>query len=264
MQRKTALITGASGGIGLELARFFAKDGYDLVLIARNQQKLDEVAAKLAAENGIEVMTLACDLAAREAPRSIFSFTEKHQIEVDALANNAGFGYDAAFVESDLQRQRDLLQVNNTAVMELCRLFGEQMAKRGSGEILNIASMAGFMPGAYMATYYASKAFVQSFSQALHAELAPFGVKVTALCPGPLRTNFWRAADADKTILGNMLANPTRVAHAGYRALKRNKPLCIPWVFPRIVVFLVRFLPYRFTVWCTKLIQNPKQQKRRS
>ena len=262
MQRKTALVTGASGGIGLELAQLFAKDGYNLVLVARNQQKLDSIAARLAGEHGISAVAFACDLSKPGASQSVFEFTEEHQIEVDALANNAGFGYDAAFVESDLSRQQSLLQVNNMVPMELCRLYGAQMAKRGGGEILNIASMAGFMPGAYMATYYASKAFMQSFSQAIRAELAPRGVHVTALCPGPLRTNFWRAADADKTLLGNLLANPTRVAGAGYRALKRNKPLCIPWVFPRIVVFLTRFLPYRFVTWCTKLIQNPKQQHR--
>ncbi len=260
MERKTALITGASGGVGFELAHLFAKDGYDLVLVARNEDRLAKAAARLESQYGISAVTFACDLAKAEASQSVFAFTEMHQIEVDALVNNAGFGYDAVFTESDLDRQHDLLQVNNMVLMELCLLYGEQMAKRGHGEILNIASMAGFMPGAYMATYYASKAFVQSFSQALHSELAGHGVRVTALCPGPLRTNFWRAADADKTVLGNMLANPARVAGAGYRALKRNKPLCIPWIFPRIVVFLVRFLPYRFVTWCTKLIQNPRQQ----
>lgn len=262
MQCKTALITGASGGVGLELAQLFAKDGYNLVLVARNQQKLNDVAAKLSHEFGVFAAAFACDLSAPGASQSVFEFTTQQQIEVDALANNAGFGYDAEFVESDLARQQSLLQVNNMVLMELCRLYGAEMAKRGRGEILNIASMAGFMPGAYMATYYASKAFVQSFSQALHTELAPRGVRVTALCPGPLRTNFWRAADADKTVLGGLLASPTRVASTGYRALKRNKPLCIPWVFPRIVVFLVRFLPHRFITWCTKLIQNPEQQKR--
>ena len=258
----TVLITGATGGLGTELANLFAGDGYNLVLVARNQQKLDKAAASLCNEHGVDIATFACDLSQSGAAERIFDFVEQQGIVVNALVNNAGFGYDAPFVESDLSRQRDLVQVNDMALMELCYLFGVDMAAREAGEILNIASMAGFMPGTYMATYYASKAFVQSFSQALHAELKPYGVHVTALCPGPLRTDFWKEADADKTFLGGRLASAGRVAADGYTALKNNKALCVPWLFPKAIVFLTRFTPYSVMRWATGVIQNPKQQRK--
>lgn len=256
---QTALITGASGGIGHELVKLYAAEGCDLVLVARNREKLEEIAADMRATHGVQAYECAEDLSDPAATKRIVAVMEAWGLEVDILVNNAGFGYDAAFVESDLARQRALLQVNVMALMELSHEFGSLMAKRGHGAILNVASVAGFMPGPYMATYYASKAFVQSFSQALHTELGSSGVAVTALCPGPVRTEFWNTADvADASPFVHLAATPKSVAASGYRALRRDKVLCMPGIMPKILVFLMRLAPRSWVRGCVALLQYPK------
>ena len=258
---RTALITGATGGLGFELSRKFAKDGYDLLLVGRNEQKLQDAADKLHEEYGVDAQIMLEDLAQAGAADRIAEEVEARGIQVDALVNDAGFGYDARFIESDEQRQRDLVQVNVMTLMELCRKFAPGMAERHSGAILNVASIAGFMAGPFLSTYYASKAFVQTFTQALHAELRLSGVHVTALCPGPVRTPFWDNADAGKTILAHLTARPQSVARAAWRALKVNKTLCIPGIFPKIIVFLTRLVPRSWMSYCSSLLQLPSRKK---
>lgn len=243
------LITGATGGIGRELSREFASAGNTLALVGRSRSKLDALAQELASEFGVQARVFVADLAEPGATDKLVGEVEAAGLQVEVLVNNAGFGYDAPFVQSDRSRQRALVQTNDMALMDLCLAFAPDMAARGHGGILNVASVAGFVPGPYMATYYASKAFVQSFSQALRVELKPFGVHVTALCPGPVRTPFWKNADAGSIALARMTVETPRVARAAVRALGANKPLCCPGLLARAIVIGSRFVP---RTWAAK------------
>lgn len=254
---QVALVTGAAGGIGRELARLLAKDGYTLVLVGRTEETLAEAAAELAGLSGADAHVIAQDLAAEGAAEAVAQRVAELGLSVDVLVNNAGFGYDAPFAQSSPERQRDLLQVNNTALTELCLAFLPGMITRGRGGILNVASIAGFMPGPYMATYYASKAYVQSLTQALHVELRPCGVHATALCPGPVSTNFWRAADAGHTALARATLPAPAVARAGYAAFKLNKAACVPGLLPKAVVFSTRLLPRGLIARIASALQRP-------
>ncbi len=256
---RTALVTGAGGGIGWELAQLFAADGYDIALVGRDEARLEDAAARLRKDHGVATHVCVQDLSASGAVDDLVSILDEREVVVDALVNNAGFGYDIRFVESDLARQRDLVQVNIEALVELCHAFAPGMVERGSGAILNVASIAGFMPGPFMATYYASKAFVQSFTQALHAELRLRGVAVTALCPGPVRTEFWNAADAGRTALARFAVSPSRVARSGYRALRWNKTLCVPGLVPKVAVFVTRLMPRSWMAAMAAALQVPRR-----
>ena len=261
-ENRTALITGATGGLGFELARRFANDNYSLVLVGRDEQKLQAAARDLLGEFGTKVQIIVEDLSTEGAADRVAAEVEARGIQVDALVNDAGFGYGERFIDSDEQRQKDLLQVNVATLTELCRKFAPGMVERHSGAILNVASIAGFMGGPFLSTYYASKAYVQTFTQALHAELRTSGVHVTALCPGPVRTPFWKNADADKTLLAHLTARPQSVARAAYRALRVNKTLCIPGIFPKIVVFLTRLVPRSWMAYCSGAMQYPGPRKK--
>jgi len=184
---KTALITGASGGIGYELALLFARDQYDCVLVARSRDKLDELAARLESEFRVKTLVLAKDLSNPSTVDEIYEEVTAASLKVDALVNNAGFPVYGRFVETDLQAELEMLQVNVVALTALTKLFLRGMVERGAGHVLNLASTAAFVPGPLMAVYYASKAYVLSFSEALANELKGTGVAVTALAPGPTR-----------------------------------------------------------------------------
>src|SRR6201986_3308991 len=186
--KMTALITGASGGIGLELARLFAADGHDLVLVARSAGKLSSLAEELAGRHNVGVRVIPADLAGAEAPGDIFDELRRDGVSVDALVNNAGVGSYGLFAETDLRTELDLLQINVVALTHLTKLFLPAMIARRRGYVMNVASTAAFQPGPLMAVYYASKAYVLSLSEALAAELKRTGVRVTALCPGPTNT----------------------------------------------------------------------------
>lgn len=240
---KAAVVTGASGGMGERFAHSFAKDGYDVVLVARRADELARVAREIEERHGVQALYVSCDLAQPGAADAVADAVANAGMEVEALVNNAGFGYDAPFAKSDAARQRDLVNVNDGALTELCSAFVPDMVKRGCGYVLNVASIAGFLPGPGMATYYASKAYVQSFTQALHVELFGSGVKVTALCPGPVSTEFWDTADAGNTVLAHLTARPAGVVRAARRALRMNKALCVPGVLPKLTVFATRLLP---------------------
>lgn len=254
--KPAALITGATGGLGQEFARQLACDGeYDLLLCGRNEEKLAKLAGELQ-EQGAQAAWLVADFAeAGSVERLIARIPETAQIEL--LINNAGFGYDSAFVESDLARQQALVQTNCQALMELCHAIAPYMVARGHGSILNVASVAGFLPGPYMSTYYASKAFVQSFSAALHVELAEAGVHVTALCPGPVATAFWDNADAGHTALAHMCVSADKVVRAGLRALSRNATYCAPGIMAKAIVLCGRLLP-RTSSRVVVSLQKPK------
>lgn len=240
----TALVTGACGGIGRELVARLARGGCDLVLVGRDAGRLGELADELVADvAGVGIRVVACDLARPGAVAELVGRLDAMGARIDVLVNNAGFGYDAPFASSDAERQRSLVQVDVAVPVELTRALVPAMVERGRGAVLNVASIAGFMPGPGMATYYASKAFVQSFTQALHVELADSGIHVTALCPGPVRTPFWDEADAGDTPLARMTMEAGPVAAAALRALRANRPLCVPGAVAKLVVLSSRILP---------------------
>jgi len=241
---ETVLITGASSGIGLELARCFAADKSNLLLLARNTAALEKLAAELRHDHGIKVDVLTADLAAPESPAKIFSDLQGRGITVDVLVNNAGFGLHGAFADLPLKQQLEIVTVNVSALVELTGLFLPAMVKQKRGGILNVGSVAGFIPGPHMAVYYASKAFVLSFSESLYEELRGTGVHVTNLCPGPTESNFSQVArlhHARKAQVKKMTAAVVaRIGHADYR---RAAHLSIPGLSNKILTKLPRILP---------------------
>jgi short-subunit dehydrogenase len=235
-----ALVTGASGGIGLELARLFAADGHDLVLVARGGQRLGTIARDLEERHRVEVRPIARDLANPIAPLSLFDECG----EVDFLVNNAGFGHRGAFAEEDPVLVSEMLQVNVAAVTQLTRMFLPSMVGRGSGRILNVASIAAFQPGPLMAVYYATKAYVLSFSEAVRAELEGTGVTVTTLCPGPTRTEFTERAEFQRTrITGPRVMEPHDVALAGYEGMMAGRAVVIPGKVNRLGAIGAKIVP---------------------
>ena len=226
---KTALITGASAGIGRELAKLFARDHYDLALVARSAGPLAEFVGELERQFGVKSRPFPLDLSAISAPQFLFDQLTREGIAIDVLANNAGYGLLGAFSELPLEESLGQIELNVTSLTRLTKLFLGPMLLRKSGKILNVASTAGFQPGPRMAVYYATKAYVISFSEALANELRGSGVSVTCLCPGPTNTEFQKRAGTEGTNLLRMLRPMTAkaVARVGYRALMKNKPLVI-------------------------------------
>ena len=242
--RQTALVTGASSGIGKELARLLAADGYDLVLVARSGRSLEELASEMRAAHGIKVKVMLKDLSKPGAAEEIFARLDEDSTVIDVLVNNAGFATYDPFAETDASETLDLLALNIVTLTHLTRLSLAGMLSRGRGRILNVASTAAFQPGPLMATYYASKAFVLSFSEALSHELRTSGVTVTALCPGPTRTGFQDRADMhDARIVRLSMMEASRVAQAGYRGMQSGKVVVIPGFQNWLLAQSVRFTP---------------------
>jgi len=242
---QTALITGASGGIGYELAKLFARDQYNLVLVARSGPRLAQVADELRQKQGISVKTIPLDLGLPQAAPDLFEETQRAGIHVDMLINNAGYGAYGNLAEMPLEDCYGQIQLNATALTLLTRLYLSPMLERHSGKIMNVASTAAFQPGPRMAVYYATKAYVLSFSEAIANELAGTGVTVTCFCPGATLTNFQQRAGVQSSRLfkrvGAMSAK--RVAEEGYRALMSGKTLAIPGFHNWLAVESVRFAP---------------------
>jgi short-subunit dehydrogenase len=247
--RHVAVITGASSGIGLELAKLFARDGYNLLIIARNYEKLRAIGNELAESYNVSVKCCAKDLAVSSSPDEIFQSVKSEMMEVEVLVNNAGFGWCGEFSKMDLSEALEMIQVNITSLTHLTRLFLPEMIRKNNGKILNVASTAAFQPGPYMATYYATKAYVLSLSQALNEELSGTNVKVTAFCPGPTPTNFGkRAGFANESIFGGILnLEAQQVAAKGYKGLMQGKTVVIPgkmnWIGTQLLRLLPRSLP---------------------
>ena len=247
----TAIVTGASTGIGLELARLLAADGQHVSLTARDRARLEAVAAELRGRHGGEPAVIVADLAEAGAPEAICRQVETAGRDVDVLVNNAGFGSHGPFAAADLARELAMIRVNVTALVELTGLVLPGMVQRRAGRILNVASTAAFQPGPLMATYYASKAFVLSFSEALAEELRGTGVTVTCLCPGPTRTGFQRRAGVEGTRVVSGLVpmmDAGAVARLGYRAMRRGGRVAVPGLLNRLGAFAVRLAPRRLVV----------------
>ncbi|MGO8753232.1 MAG: SDR family NAD(P)-dependent oxidoreductase [Thermoguttaceae bacterium] len=241
---ETALITGALSGIGLELAKLFAADKSNLVLVARSKEKLDQLADELRQAHGVEIHVLPKDLADPAAPQAIFDELAANGVQVDVLVNNAGFGASGPFADLPLQRQLEMIQVNVTALTELTRLFLPAMIERKRGGILNVGSTASFQPGPMMAVYCATKAFVLSFTEALAEEVVGTCITVTCLAPGATETGFAATAGMSKSFLFRSgVMDVRRVARAGYRGFRAGKVLVVPGLKNRLTIFSLRFAP---------------------
>ena len=244
--RRTALVTGATRGIGLEMSRVLAAEGWDLVLVARNEDELATRAEELEGDDRFAARIVAGDLSRPGEPRRIAQELKEARIEIHALVNNAGFGTYGPFAEQDLEGELEMIRVNAEAVTALTGLFLPGMLARGGGRILQVASTAAFQPGPLMATYYATKAFVLHFSEALAEELSGSGVTVTVLCPGPTRTSFQERAEMEESGLVQGLLpmmTPERVARAGYRGMMSGKRLVVPGIMNKLGVFSTRLAP---------------------
>jgi uncharacterized protein len=253
-----ALITGASGGIGYELAKLFAKDRHDLVLVARSEPRLTQVANELQRQFGITVRTFALDLTDLRAPQSLFAQLQSEGVTVDFLVNNAGYGCFGEFADVPVEESLGQIQLNITALTNLTRLFVAPMLERRSGRIMNVASTAGFQPGPLMAVYYATKAYVISFSEALANELAGKGITVTCLCPGATETGFAGRAGNDESRLFKTLRpmDAKTVARAGYRGLFKGKTLVIPGFRNWLVAESVRVSPRKMVTAVSRWVSE--------
>jgi short-subunit dehydrogenase len=241
---KTALITGASAGLGCEFAKLAAQDGHDLVLVARRRDRLEALANELGAAYGVRATVLTADLGDAAAMRQIAEGVAAAGLHIDILINNAGFGSHGAFAELKLGRELEMIDVNVKALVELTHRFLPSMVARRQGCILNVASVAGFVPGPYMAIYYASKAFVLSFTEALAAELRGTGVTATAACPGPTATEFGSVARSDRTnLFHNRAAAAPAVARHGYRAMLAGQVVAIPGLKNKLILQVLRITP---------------------
>src|SRR6185436_5256804 len=244
---QTALITGASVGIGRELAKLLAQDHYNLVLVARGSSRLSQLAADLEQQFGVVARPFALDLASDVAPQFLFDQLQRENIPIDVLVNNAGYGKLGPFSEIPYQESAGQIELNITALTHLTKLFLSPMLQRKSGKILNVASTAGFQPGPLMAVYYATKAYVISFSEALANELQGTGVTVTCLCPGATDTEFQTRAGTEQTTLFRRVRpmDASVVARDGYRGLMKGKPLVISGLRNRLLMESLRISPRR-------------------
>jgi short-subunit dehydrogenase len=255
---KTALITGASGGIGYELAKIHAEKGGNLVLVARNKAKLDELKKELEAKHKVKVYTIGKDLSAPNAAAEVYKETKQQGLEVDYLINNAGFGDFGLFANSQWEKQEQMIQLNITCLTQFTRLYLNDMVSRKQGKIMNVASTAAFQSGPTMAVYYATKAYVLSFSEALDNEVKEFGISVTTLCPGPTESGFQAMAAMEESALvkGRKLPSSQQVATYGYQAMLKGKTIAIHGTMNWIMAHAVNFVPRKIVVKLTRAIQD--------
>jgi short-subunit dehydrogenase len=258
--RDTALVTGASGGIGEDLARLLAAGGCDLVLLARNERKLQTLAGELSRTHGTTATVIAADLSEPHAADEIAHLLSERRMTIDILVNNAGFGTSGEFRRERPEEQTAMLQVNVVALTALTRHLLPPMLERRKGRVLNVASTAAFQPGPFMSVYYASKAYVLSFSLALSEETAGSGVTVTCLCPGPTRTGFQERAGMENTRLFKFAQHMSsaEVAQAGYDAMMAGRALEIPGVMNKLSVQLLRVSPRRVVTKIVKVLNSER------
>lgn len=257
---KTALITGASSGIGLELARIFAKNKTNLVLVARSGDKLKALIDELTKSSGVKVKVIAADLSILKNCDLLIDELKNENITIDYLINNAGFGTSGFFTDTDLQKEVEMINLNITALTYLTKIYAMEMKLRGCGKIMNVSSTAAFQPGPLMAVYYATKAYVQSFSEALTNELKGTGVTVTTLCPGPTASGFQYAANINnvRLVKGRKLPSSAEVALFGYNAMMKGQTVAVHGFINKIVAQSYRFLPRKLITSAVRKIQETR------
>ena len=246
--KRTALITGASSGFGREFAKIFAQDGFNLVLVARRTEEMLRIKEQLELTYGVQVLVITKDLSKAESADEIFAETQSRNIHIDILVNNAGVGTLGNFADTEKEKVQNMISLNVYSLVTLTHLYLQPMLQKGFGRILNVASIAGFAPGPGMAVYYASKAFVLNFSDALSTELKGTGVTVTALCPGPVNTGFADAAGFKKNILfsGKEDGKAAKVSRYGYEMMQRGRPIAVPGAVCKMGAFATRLVPRGF------------------
>ena len=260
--KQTVLITGASAGIGAELARVFAGHGHDLVLTARSADKLRRLAEELKNRHGISAQVVVHDLSDPNGPAELFRAIQHQKIQVDMLVNNAGFGTYGFFPRTDLEKELEMIRLNISALTHLTKLFLPGMLERRNGKIMNVASTAAFQPGPLMAVYYASKAYVLSFSEALAAELPGTGVSVTALCPGPTESDFQKSAgiEGKLPLFKLTMMSARKVAEIGYDGFMKKKRIVIPGFLNRLLPLGVRIGPRRLVAAIVRRAQTSSKR----
>lgn len=253
-----ALITGASSGIGEQLAHYFAQDGISLILAARGKEELERVKADIAKQANIDIRIYSIDLAKPGAAQVLYDWTLSQELPVRYLVNNAGFGDNKLVLDAQLERLEDMVSLNVQTLVALSKLYAKDMATRGDGNILNIASIAGFVPGPGMAVYYATKAFVISFSQALAVELQPKGVIVTTVCPAATQSNFAHAANAEhsRVFKSRKLPSSESVAQFAYDAMQKGSLLAIWGIRNRVLARIVGLVPRRMLLSSVRKVQR--------
>jgi hypothetical protein len=258
---KIALVTGGSGGIGYELARYAARDGYDLILVARSADKLKQIAQDFSDSFQIKAHIIQQDLSVQGAAEKVYDEANDIEGHIEILINNAGFATFGQFTETELEPELSMMQLNMIALTHLTKLFLPDMVERGTGRIMNVASTAAFQPGPLMAVYYATKAYVLSFSEAIAEELVGTGVTVTALCPGPTETGFQSRADMEdsKLVSGRDIMSAEEVAKTGYRALMSGKRVVIPGTMNKIMATSIRFTPRKMVTGIVKKMQEREE-----
>ena len=255
--KKTALITGASSGIGYELAKIHASKGDNLVLVARNIERLNELKAELEHQYHIEVYNIEKDLSVINSPKQVFEEVKQKNIQIDYLINNAGFGDIGKFSSTSWEKELRMINLNITALTQLTKLFLTDMLARKQGKIMNVASTASFQPGPMMAVYFATKSYVLHLTEAINAEVKGSGVSLTALCPGPTESGFQAAAEIKESLLFNK-KNPTskEVAEYGYKAMMKGKAVAIHGFKNYLMANSVRFTPRNWVVAIAKKLQE--------
>ncbi len=262
--RPTVLITGATSGIGLELARLFAKDNYKILLVARNERELEATSATLRQNGSPEVKVFATDLFERDAAIELYQEISGMGIQVDILVNNAGQGAYGKFIDIDLADELSIIQLNISSLVSLTKFFARGMVARGNGRILNVASIAGKTPGPWQAVYHGTKAFVHSFNVALNNELKGIGVTVTSLLPGATDTDFFHKAgmESSKVVVEGELANPADVAKDGYDALMARKDMVVSGFKNKLNVAMGNVTPDSAQASMMEKQQRPADHKR--
>lgn len=257
-KKETVLITGASAGIGFELALRFAREGYRLILVSRSRERLAKIAALVKEKHGGESLILPKDLTQPGSARQLFLELQSHGIDVDILVNNAGVGMYGFFKDADAKQLSDMIHLNMTSLTELTRLFVDSMIVKKNGKILNVASTAAFQPGPLMAVYYATKAYVLSFSEALANELKGTGVTVSVLCPGPTESEFQQVSGMQNVRIfkAGVMMRAAPVADAGYRGLMAGKTVILPGLMNKITPLGARLFPRNFLTSIVRYVQG--------
>ena len=257
---KTALITGASSGIGRDLSTVFAREGYDLVITARREERLQEIKNELENKFNNRVDVYACDLSENDAPKKLYQFITGLPIRIDTLVNNAGIGDYGFFCESDWEKNAAMLNLNITSLTHLTHLFLPELMSHEKSYIMNVASTAAFQPGPLMSVYYASKHYVLAFSEAITNEVKDKGVVVSALCPGPTSSEFQNVSNMEKSKLFDMfpVASSAEVAEFGYRSLMKEKPVAIYGILNKIGAKTTPLLPKKLVTSAVRFIMEKK------
>ena len=262
---KTVLITGASSGIGYELAKVYAGNNYNIVIVARRKERLEKLKKEIGSSisDKISVTLIEKDLGAENASRELFHYIKLEKIKIDTVINNAGFGIYGKFSDltpEEIEKNNDLINLNIKALTELTKLYLDEFLKEKKGEILNVSSIAAFLPGPMMASYYASKAYVLSFTEAIREEVRGTDIKIGTLCPGPTATEFEKSSNADKGGLFSSLKVMTaeKVAEIAYKDFSKGKNIIVPGFLNKMAVFMVRFLPRKLMTVIAGKIQRKK------